>query len=136
MVTEAKALLQREVELLEIVRLVGSDALDESERGILTVARILREDFLQQSAYHEVDRFCPLAKSYWMLQAILSFYHVMKNAMGRGIALQQITTLPVLAEIARMKEIPVDEAEGKIKALLDRVHFHFAEWGVSANGPQ
>ena len=113
---------------------MGSDALDETERGILAVARMLREDFLQQSYYHEVDRFCPLSKTYWMLKTILSFYHSMQKTMERGITLQQITSLPVVAEIARMKEIPVDEAEGKIRALLDRVYFRFAEWGVNANG--
>ena len=59
---EAMALLQREVELLEIVQLVGPDALAESERTLLAVARMLREDFLQQSAYHEVDRYCPIDK--------------------------------------------------------------------------
>ena len=57
-------LMQREAELLEIVQLVGPDALAENERAILAVARMLREDFLQQSAYHPIDRFCSLAKTY------------------------------------------------------------------------
>jgi V/A-type H+-transporting ATPase subunit A len=63
LIREAMALLQREVELLEIVQLVGPDALAEAQREVLAVARMLREDFLQQSAYHETDRFCPLPKA-------------------------------------------------------------------------
>ena len=55
-------LLQKEVELQEIVQLVGPDALPESEKAILEVTRMVREDFLQQSAFDEVDSFCPLEK--------------------------------------------------------------------------
>ncbi len=140
LVAEAQALLQREVELLEIVRLVGSDALVEAERGILAVSRMLREDFLQQSAYHAIDRYCPLAKSYWMLLTILNFYHAMQKAMEGGTSLLQITALPVVAGIARMKEIPPEEAEPKIKALIDRIEYSFAAGfntaSVAAQAPQ
>ncbi len=127
---ETMALLQREVELLEIVQLVGPDALAESERALLAVARMLREDFLQQSAYHEVDRFCPITKAYWMLVAIMDFYHRTQAAMELGVQLDQITSLPLVAEMARMKEMRVDEAEDAIKALINRIHLSFAEWGV------
>lgn len=131
MVAEAMALLQREVELLEIVQLVGPDALAESERAILAIARMLREDFLQQSAYHEVDRFCPIDKAYWMLKVILDFYHCCQAAMGIGISQEQIFALPVLTDISRMKELGVDEAREKLRPLVDRVHASFAELGVS-----
>jgi V/A-type H+-transporting ATPase subunit A len=128
---EAMALLQREVELLEIVQLVGPDALAENERAILASARMLREDFLQQSAYYSVDRFCPINKGYWMLTAIMDFHHHTMSALQAGVPLDKVTTLPVLADIARMKELPVDTAENEIKALMDRVRFSFAEWGVN-----
>jgi V/A-type H+-transporting ATPase subunit A len=127
---EAMALLQREAELLEIVQLVGPDALAETERAVLAVARMLREDFLQQSAYHEVDRFCPIGKAYWMLTAIMDFYHRTQAALEAGVPLAQITTLPVIPEIARMKELPVDTAEEVIKTLMDHARANFAELGV------
>jgi len=127
---EAMALLQREVELLEIVQLVGPDALAEAERALLRVARILREDFLQQSAYHEVDRFCPLNKAYWMLKAIMDYHHRTQAALEAGIPLKQVVSLPVVDALARMKELHVDEAVNAIKTIMDRVRFSFAELGV------
>ncbi|MEJ2708285.1 MAG: V-type ATP synthase subunit A [Anaerolineales bacterium] len=129
--TEAMTLLQREVELLEIVQLVGPDALADTERAVLAVARMLREDFLQQSAYHEIDRFCPIEKAYWMLKAILDFYHRCQAAMELDVSLDQITALPVVAEIGRIKELGVQEMESEIQALMERVRFSFAEWGVN-----
>jgi V/A-type H+-transporting ATPase subunit A len=127
---EAMTLLQREVELLEIVQLVGPDALAQADRAVLTVARMLREDFLQQSAYHAVDRFCTLEKAYWMLRAIMDFYFRAQSALKKEVSLVQITSLPVLSDIARMKELDVKDAEISIKAIMDRVRFSFAELGV------
>jgi V/A-type H+-transporting ATPase subunit A len=121
MTREALALLQREMELLEIVRLVGPDALAEEQREILAVARMLREDFLQQSAYHEVDRFCPLDKAYWMLRVILAFHHQAVQALQAGAALERLTALGVVSEIARMKELPVAQADESLKLILDRI---------------
>jgi len=131
---DAMALLQREVELLEIVQLVGPDALAESERTLLALARILREDYLQQSSYHEIDRYCPVAKCYWMLKAIMDFYHRTQAALQVGVHLEKIIDLPVVGEIARMKELPAASAEAAIKALMNRVQLSFAEWGVDGNG--
>jgi V/A-type H+-transporting ATPase subunit A len=98
-------LLQKEVELQEIVQLVGPDALPESEKAILEVTRMIREDFLQQSAYHEIDSFCPLEKQYWMLKVIINFYNRTSEAMNRGVALNKILKLPLKQEIGRMKEL-------------------------------
>lgn len=128
---EAMALLQREVELLEIVQLVGPDALAEPERAVLAIARMLREDFLQQSAYRGVDRYCPIRKAYWMLKAIMDFYHRTQAALEAKIPLERVTGLPVVSDIARMKEYPLDEAEKEIRAIMDRVQFSFAELGVA-----
>jgi V/A-type H+-transporting ATPase subunit A len=127
---EAMALLQREVELLEIVKLVGPDALAERERAALAVARLVREDFLQQSAYG-ADRFCPPKKSYWMLKAIMDFHRRTQAALDVKTPLEKITTLPVLTDIARMKEIEVDVAEKEIKSIMDRVQYSFADLGVN-----
>jgi V/A-type H+-transporting ATPase subunit A len=129
--SEAMALLQREVELLEIVQLVGPDALAEAERALLAVARMLREDFLQQSAYHPVDRFCPVTKAYWMLKVIMDFHHRTQSSLKAGVPLERITALPVVSEIARMKELGIDEGEEEIKVIMDRVSVGFDELGVS-----
>lgn len=128
---EAMALLQRELELLEIVQLVGPDALAEAERAVLLVTRMLREDFLQQSAYHGADRFCPIDKAYWMMRAILDFYHRTQAALEAEISLEKISSFPVLADIARMKEIPVEKTEEQIKTLMGRVRLSFEELGVA-----
>jgi V/A-type H+-transporting ATPase subunit A len=125
LVGEALALLQHEVELLEIVQLVGPDALAESQRAVLAVARLLREDFLQQSAYHEIDRFCPLPKAYWMLRAIMAFHHRTTAALEAGTSLERITALPVVADIARMKELPVEGAVDRLQALIQRIEAEF-----------
>ena len=122
-------LLQKEVELQEIVQLVGPDALPESEKAILEVTRMIREDFLQQSAYHDVDSFCPLKKQYMMLKVILNFYNRTSEAMNRGIGLNKILKLPLKPEIGRMKELAdvekirnlIEEIDKKIAALeVDR----------------
>lgn len=129
--SEALTLLQREVELLEIVQLVGPDALAETERTVLTVARMLREDFLQQSAHHEVDRYCPITKAYWMLMAIMNFYHHAQSALESGVSIEQLKSMPIIADIARMKELEIEDAEEKIKAIICRLDRSFEELGVS-----
>ena len=97
-------LLQKEIELLEIVQLVGPDALPESEKLILEVTRMIREDFLQQSAYSDVDSYCPLDKQYWMLRIIHTFHHEASVKMVQGATLKQVMGIPERNEISRMKE--------------------------------
>jgi len=116
-------LLQKEVELQEIVQLVGPDALPESEKAILEVTRMIREDFLQQSAYHEIDSFCPLEKQYCMLRVILNFYNRTSEAMNRGVALNKILKLPLKQEIGRMKELADLE---KIRDLIGDIDKNIA----------
>ncbi|MCL5995714.1 MAG: V-type ATP synthase subunit A, partial [Chloroflexi bacterium] len=127
LVREAMALLQREVELLEIVQLVGSDALAESQRAVLAVARLLREDFLQQSAYHEVDRYCPLPKTCWMLRAIMTFYRHAMAALDAGISVERLLALSAVAEIARMKELPAASAVDALQALVARIEAQISD---------
>jgi V/A-type H+-transporting ATPase subunit A len=98
-------LLQKEVELQEIVQLVGPDALPESEKAILEVTRMIREDFLQQSAYSDTDSFCPMEKQYLMLKVIMTYYAHMNDVMNRGVTLKQIQSLPIRTAIGRMKDI-------------------------------
>ena len=127
LIREAMALLQEEVELQEIVQLVGPDALADEQKQVLAITRMLREDFLQQSAYDDIDRFCPLSKAYWMLRAILAFHHQATTALRNGQSLDSIISLPVTTEIARMKEMKVDEAPERLQLLINRIESTFRE---------
>ncbi|MCX8197957.1 MAG: V-type ATP synthase subunit A [Candidatus Micrarchaeota archaeon] len=105
---EAMALLQKESELQEIVQLVGPDALPEKEQAILLSTKMIREDFLQQSAYHEVDTYSSMRKEYLMLKNIMRFHHRALAAIDLGIQLKRISEMPIREKIARAKEIPED----------------------------
>ena len=93
------------------MRLVGVDALSVQDRLTLETAKSLREDFLHQNAYHEVDTYTSLAKQYRMLKAILHFHHAARAALEGGAALNAILELPVRESIARMKYIPETEMQ-------------------------
>jgi V/A-type H+-transporting ATPase subunit A len=114
---KAMEILQKETELQEIVQLVGPDALPESEKAILEVAKMLREDYLQQFAFHEVDAYCPPEKQYWMLRAILTFHEQLSQGLSRGVTLNQVMDLPLKDQVARMKEIPNNRAVKDLEAL-------------------
>ncbi|HHX03495.1 MAG TPA: V-type ATP synthase subunit A [Tissierellia bacterium] len=109
----AMALLQEESGLQEIVRLVGRDTLSEGDQLKLEVAKSLREDFLQQNAFHDVDTFCSLEKQNKMLDMILLFYHEAQKALEEGVYLNEIENLPVRERIARSKYLS-DEEEGAL----------------------
>ncbi len=118
---EAKNILGREHELQQVVQLIGEDALSDQEREILMVARIIREDFLQQSGIHVLDAFCPLEKTYWMLKVILHFHEEAQEAVNQGIELDDLENAVVLQRIARMKELPFDRAVSRLQALIDEI---------------
>ncbi len=118
---DAMILLQKEAELQEIVQLVGPDALPDRERITLESTRMIREDFLQQNAYHEVDTYCSSNKQYQMLKTIILFQEQATAALERGAPSDALTNLPVKEEIGRMKFIPEDEFEEKVKAIQDEI---------------
>ena len=118
---EAMLLLQKESELQEIVQLVGPDALPDRERVTLETTRMLREDFLQQNAFHEIDTYCAPAKQYGMLKTIVMFQKQATAALERGAASNEIIALSVKEDIGRMKYIPEAEFEAEIKAIQDKV---------------
>lgn len=122
---EALALLQSEAELQEIVQLVGPDALSRREQMVLFVARLLREDYLQQSAFDEVDRYCPPEKAYRMLRVMITFHRLARKAMEMGADLDRITGLPVVAEIGQMKDVRPEDAEEALKTLENEVQQAF-----------
>jgi len=122
----AMFILQKETELQEIVQLVGPDALPETEKIILEVARMIREDFLQQFAFDEVDAYCPPKKAYLILKTILAFNDASTQAMSRGVSLRQIMQLPSREEIAILKTTPHEEAIAKMPALAQQINDEIA----------
>ncbi|MDZ4170074.1 MAG: V-type ATP synthase subunit A [Coriobacteriia bacterium] len=122
----AMSVLQKETELQEIVQLVGPDALPESEKLILEIARMLREDFLQQFAFDEVDAYCPPSKAYWLLKTILSFHDAASTALNQGVALHQLLELPMRDEIAVLKTTPHEAAIERMQEMCAEVTDRFA----------
>jgi len=118
---EAMRLLQTESELQEIVQLVGVDSLSHSDRLILETSRSIREDFLHQNSFHEVDTYTSLHKQYRMLKLILLFYHEALEAIKQGISIQKITKMDVIERIGRAKyieETNVDKSYDDIEKAI------------------
>ncbi len=109
LVTEAMGILQEENELQEIVSLVGIDSLSEKDRLTLEAARTIREDYLHQNAFHEVDTYTSLDKQSRMLHVILQFNRLGQKALKEGAYLSRLLQIPVREKIARMKYIPEQE---------------------------
>ncbi len=106
---EAMSLLEDEDRLKEIVRLVGIDSLSKDERMILETSKSLREDFLHQNAFHEVDTYASMDKQFKMLRNILTFHHLAMEALKRGAALKDVTEMEIREKVVRMRY--VDEKE-------------------------
>jgi len=106
---EAMGLLTREAELEEIVRLVGVDALSTTDRLTMQIAKIIREDFLHQNAFHEVDTYTSLGKQFLMLEVILEYYHRVREAVAAGANFDELIALPVLEQIARAKYVTEED---------------------------
>jgi V/A-type H+-transporting ATPase subunit A len=117
----AMFILQKETELQEIVQLVGPDALPETEKIILEVARMIREDFLQQFAFDAIDAYCPPQKAYWILRTILAFNDGATQALSRGVSLRQVLQLPLRDEIATLKTTAHDEALERMPQLVHEI---------------
>ncbi len=107
----AMALLQKEAELQEIVQLVGPDALPEKEQAVLMTTKMLREDYLQQNAYSDVDARCNLKKQYLMLKTIIRFHERTMGSFEVGVQLKRIIDLSTRNKIGRMKEISENKLE-------------------------
>ena len=122
-------LLREESQLMEIVKLIGSDILPEDQKLVIETARVIRVGFLQQNAYHAVDTYVPLQKQLKMMQTILRLYDGVKEAIDRAIPLSQFTATGVFDDLVKMKyEIPNDDLSGfakyeqKIDAALAQVN--------------
>lgn len=108
---QAMALLTEEQSLQEIVRLVGKDALSPVDQLKLFTAKSLREDFLQQNAFDDVDTYCSAQKQFAMLTMILAFHEKAKEALEHGVYLREIESMPIRQRIVRMRQIPEDKLD-------------------------
>jgi V/A-type H+-transporting ATPase subunit A len=119
---KAMSLLEQESQLLEIVRLVGAEALSPADRLSLETSRSIREDFLHQNAFHEVDTYTSMVKQYEMLKNILHFHNQALAAIGAGAETSEIFKLPVREEIARAKYIPQQDITkiSQIRETIDK----------------
>ncbi|HLJ58657.1 MAG TPA: V-type ATP synthase subunit A [bacterium] len=109
------AILAREAGLQEVVQLVGPDALQDDERLVIELGRMIREFFLQQSAFSEVDASCTLEKAYWMVRGMRAFYEAAGVALKGDMTIDEMLNLPQNEQIARFKEVPND----KFKTVID-----------------
>jgi V/A-type H+-transporting ATPase subunit A len=119
--TEFMKLLQIEAELEEIVRLVGVEALSPSDRLKLEVARSIREDYLMQSAFDDIDTYTSLKKQLKMMQLIKAFYDLGARALDQGVPIQQIIELPVRERIAKAKFIPESEFDARSSEIFQEL---------------
>jgi V/A-type H+-transporting ATPase subunit A len=113
----ALRLLQQEAELEEIVRLVGPEALPEDDKLVLLATRMIREDFLMQSAYHEIDTYCLPIKAQLMLRTIIRFYELAQKMVDSGVSVTEIRSSPMVPRISRMKDIANVDIEARVKEL-------------------
>ena len=118
----AMSLLQQESSLQEIVRLIGRDGLSDDDKLKLDVTKSLREDFLQQNAFHETDAFCPMEKQDLMLDTILYFYDKSLEALSDGANLDRLEELEVKEKITRLKLIKDENLEefDQVKEQIDK----------------
>ncbi|WP_458743017.1 V-type ATP synthase subunit A [Candidatus Nitrosocosmicus sp. T] len=124
---EALGILQRESELQEIVQLIGYDALPEPEKGILDTARSIREDYLQQSAYDEVDTYTSIKKQFLMLATILEFGRSEADAIKKGVTSMKISTIGTRKDLSMIKWTKEDEVEPKVEEIRTNMKKQFEE---------
>jgi V/A-type H+-transporting ATPase subunit A len=113
----AMTLLQTESELQEIVRLVGVDALSERDQLTLEISRSIREDFLHQNAFHDVDTYTSLKKQHLLLKVILHYHERAQEALQKGVTINMIKTMKIRNRIARAKYIPEQELD-RIESIM------------------
>ena len=121
LVAETMHLLQVESELDEIVRLVGIDALSFKDRLTLETARSIREDYLHQNAFHEVDTYTSPKKQYMMLDVILQCYRKSLEALDHDASFAKLMAMPVQERIGRLKYVPEDRVEAEYRDILKSI---------------
>ncbi len=125
-VAETRRILQEESELQEVVRLVGVDALAVKDRMTLEAARSIREDYLHQIAFDDVDTYTSPAKQYGMLHLILAWYHKGEEAVAAEVPFEAVMKMPALEQIGRMKRVPEDQWDSRFASISKELEDEFA----------
>ena len=119
-------LLQEEAELEEIVKMVGMDALSPSDRLKMEAARSIREDFLHQNSFHEVDTYTSLKKQHMMMKLVIAFYEKAVEALNQGAPLQKLINMPVREQIGRFKYVTEDKLDAEYEKVSEQLHVEIA----------
>ncbi|HKL79793.1 MAG TPA: V-type ATP synthase subunit A [Mobilitalea sp.] len=115
-------LLNDEAALDEIVKLVGMDALSAPDRLKLEAARSIREDFLHQDAFHEVDTYTDLTKQFQMMEMVLSYYDLSLENLSNGVSIEDLVNLPVRERIGRFKYVAMDKTKKEFDDIITTLH--------------
>ena len=119
-------LLQEEAELEEIVKMVGMDALSASDRLKMEAARSIREDYLHQNSFHEVDTYTSLRKQYLMMKLVLAFYEQSVDALAKGAPMQGLISMGVRERIGRYKYTLDADVESEYEKIMNELHAEIA----------
>ena len=123
----ALEVLKSENKLQQIVRLIGPDALPDSERLVLVTAEMIKNGFLQQSAFDDVDKYCSSEKQIIILDLMMQFYERARAVLNNGAPLPQVVALPVREEIIRIKTTYSNEEVDKIQTVKDHLDSQMGE---------
>ena len=115
------SLLQDEAELEEIVKMVGMDALSAGDRLKMEAARSIREDFLHQNSFHEVDTYSSLKKQYLLMKLVVAYYEQGVDALEKGANIQDLVKLDVREKIGRFKYVLEENLDEEYKAVLEQL---------------
>ena len=118
---EMMSLLQEEAELEEIVKMVGMDALSPIDRLKMEAARYIREDFLHQNSFHDVDTYTSLRKQFLMMKLVLAFYEESKKALEQGVSVQGLIKMDVREKIGRFKYVENENIETEYEAVKEEL---------------
>ncbi|MCM8762735.1 MAG: V-type ATP synthase subunit A [Candidatus Omnitrophica bacterium] len=129
---EALSILEKEAELIEIVRLVGMETLSSHDRLILETARAIREDFLHQSAFDDRDAYTTLKKQYRMLRAVMLFHSCASDAIEKGVSIDKIHKMPVKEGLVKMRYIPHSKVKEDFDRLEQEIQQAFSTLGIES----
>lgn len=118
---QALSILKEEARLQNIVKLIGEDALPDDQKAIFQGARLIKDDFLQQSAFDPIDTYCPAGKQVLMLQLILKFIEAMREAVSHRIPIYRVLELPVIDELHRMKYTYKGDNPASFRGIQERM---------------
>ena len=124
---QAMSILQQESELQEIVRLVGQDALSAADRLTMETAKMIREDFLQQNAFVDIDSYSEYRRQYLLLSMVLNYDKLCREALEKGADMQKLISIPARVAVGRAKSVPSDEYEAVYAQIREDMNTQIKE---------